>query len=386
MILREASLFRRAEDARARSIEQEEERITRIRDRAQEARERALLRHRYRLEDIELNASRDIEDARNQVGHSFAQFNIRRAEIERDIARDREDAATRLERNLSEIQDDEQESRVDAEQEQADRIAEINDRLNRDLTLLAADRAYQLQQFDLQIQQDQQLRLLDHNQQLSDIDQAYAITSARRTEDLELAKFNIIQSSKRAELELTIQHHADIQELETNHTARIAEIYADLFNTIRQLGLPPEQRAYAETITDQALRGQRRALTERDLFGSGTVPLRLLQRRQQLEQELQAEISRPSYQIGGPIGQTRPGQIANLFTGVLEFGAAVLFRHFQRNPDDLLGPTSQRQNNAQALGPEPPIVIQGFDRESIRRAFLEVYDRGRRRGQLSGVT
>lgn len=60
-------------------------------------------RHQNRVEDIEKYYARKVEDARERYGHSFAQLNIRMAEIEQSAQRDREDERIRHERILAEI-------------------------------------------------------------------------------------------------------------------------------------------------------------------------------------------------------------------------------------------------------------------------------------------
>ena len=59
--------------------------------------------HQNRVEDIERYYARKVEDARERYGHSFAQLNIRMAEIEKSAQRDREDERIRHERILAEI-------------------------------------------------------------------------------------------------------------------------------------------------------------------------------------------------------------------------------------------------------------------------------------------
>ena len=60
-------------------------------------------RHQNRVGDIERYYARKVEDARERYGHSFAQLNIRMAEIEKSAQRDREDERIRHERILAEI-------------------------------------------------------------------------------------------------------------------------------------------------------------------------------------------------------------------------------------------------------------------------------------------
>ncbi|MCY4071956.1 MAG: SH3 domain-containing protein [Chloroflexi bacterium] len=61
-------------------------------------------RHQNRVEDIERYYARKVEDARERYGHSFAQLNLRMAEIEKSARRDREDERIRHERILAEIE------------------------------------------------------------------------------------------------------------------------------------------------------------------------------------------------------------------------------------------------------------------------------------------
>ena len=267
---REQNLRDRADDQRARIALQTAQRLQDIEDRAQERREESLRDHRYRLEDIERGAERDIEDARDEVGHSFAQFNIRRVEIERDTARRREDERIRNERRLFEIDEDERQSRIGIQEDQAERIKLINEQLSRDLEQLEVERAAAIAAFDIQVKAQAEQREQQYQQSVADLVEAYNLARTRRQQDYELARFQLTQSHLRAEIEAQAEHAQNLLKIQGEYQAASLESRADFIASLDEQ-LTAAQRQAAIAAFDRGFQNPglaNRALSESDLFGA----------------------------------------------------------------------------------------------------------------------